>query len=542
MRITRKTSIPKALKNIADKRPFKMALYHREETISYIGFFRLVQNISSNILSSPMTGTNVAVCLPKAINTTAILFGILEANLTVVPINHDDPFLRILTILKNTRSSVLFCNKKILEFLISYKTDFIKTVVCLENNRDSYKNPPFKIYSWQEFFFNQTLNQANQKNRNKKFISTKNCRDSHAYILHTSGSTGIPKGIVLSHQNILNFVFWISQEIKLSYNDRVISLSPFTFDIFFFDLFASIKQGSSIYLIDDKELMSASKILSLLSQHSITTIYTTPTIYSLLIEYGFPEKYNLSSLKNVLCAGEVLSGKLAESLKNIFPKASIYNLYGPTETNVCTFYKLDHREKYSSKEVPIGKVCAGYVAKLNPTSEFLEKEIKNEKVSLLNVKGPGLMKGYLANNTTDKKGFSLENNKKDILGYYNTGDLVKEEKGLLYFCGRLDSKKKRHGNLIDLDGISTIIEKFISIEKSVTIFMDKNNKIISFIKKAKHTQIDIDLLLNHCRKFLPKYSIPSLVVEIDKFPLLPNGKIDLISLEEHFSLKTERMN
>lgn len=507
------------LRQTAYNKPHDIALCHREKKVSYIELLQLVKYISYNILTSNKAGLNIVVCLPKSIETIAILLATLEAKHVAVPINYNDPLDRISIIIQSTQASIVFCTASLLKYMVIHKSKYkhIRVAICLEKYWVSDLPPiaPFKIYSMSKFIDNKI------EILSKKKPLTNSSKCSSAYVLHTSGSTGLPKGILLSHNNILNFVSWINKELKLSPYDRILSLSPLTFDISLFDIFSSIAEGASIYLIDDKELLVASKILQTIHRYSITTIYTTPTLYSLLFEYGYYIKYDLSSIKNILCAGEVLSGNTADLLISIFPNASIYNLYGPTETNVCSFYKLNNQKKYSSKKVPIGNVCAGYKAKLSMPKDFTDSK-KNKKIRLLHVGGPGVMQGYFINNKVIKN----ENY------YYNTGDLVEVKNKLLYFYGRIDSKKKWRGNLIDLVGINTIIEKLPQIKKSVLLFLKKEDKLICFIKKTKI--VKEKTIMDHCKKFLPSYSIPSKVIEINEFPLLSTGKLDMLALEKYY--------
>ncbi|PYS38253.1 MAG: D-alanine--poly(phosphoribitol) ligase, partial [Acidobacteria bacterium] len=164
--------------------------------------------------------------------------------------------------------------------------------------------------------------------------------DDLAYILYTSGSTGKPKGVMLSHRNGTSFVNWCIDTFQPRRSDRFSSHAPLHFDLSILDIYTAFASGGTLVLVSEETGKDPARLADLISKSRISVWYSAPSILTLLVQYGDLQKYDYSSLRMLLFAGEVFPVKHLRALKSLLPKPQYFNLYGPTETNVCTFYEI----------------------------------------------------------------------------------------------------------------------------------------------------------------------------------------------------------
>ncbi len=285
-----------------------------------------------------------------------------------------------------------------------------------------------------------------------------------AYILYTSGSTGMPKGVMLTHENAVSFVDWCSSVFEPTEQDRFSSHAPFHFDLSILDIYVAIKHGATLFLISEDLGKNPKELAKFIAKHELTVWYSTPSILTLLVQLGSLESHDASSLRLVLFAGEVFPVKHLRAVQQRWPHPVYYNLYGPTETNVCTFARIpanvpDERDT----PYPIGFACA------HCTPLVLDgdgQEVAAGDEGLLYISGPSVFQGYWNRPEVNSTLF-LE---RDGLRWYNTGDVVRweAEEGFIY-VGRRDRMVKRRGYRIELGEIERALYGHPTVREAAVI-------------------------------------------------------------------------
>ncbi|ELT5784281.1 AMP-binding protein, partial [Campylobacter upsaliensis] len=345
------------------------------------------------------------------------------------------------------------------------------------------------------------------------------------YVFFTSGSTGLPKGVSISHKSVIDYAFWVSEEFELDENEIIANQAPLYFDNSILDIFPTIKEGGSVHLVPNSLFAFPLKVLEYLENEEVNTIFWVPSVLIYFANTQALEKFKLEKLKKVLFCGEIMPNKQLNYWRTHLPHTLFANLYGPTEiTDVCCFYKVD-REFKDDELLPIGKACKNTeLLVFDENKNFIDEAGKKGE---LYVRGTSLSLGYYNDIEKTKAAFiqnPLHHNYLDLL--YKTGDIVAyNEFGELLCYGRLDNQIKFKGHRIELGEIEAVLNSHEKIKNSACIF--KDDKLIAFYESEE----ELDLK-GFCKQKLPPYMIASSFVRVEKFALNANGKIDRKILSE----------
>jgi amino acid adenylation domain-containing protein len=349
-----------------------------------------------------------------------------------------------------------------------------------------------------------------------------------AYILYTSGSTGRPKGVMLSHGNAACFIDWCSDLFQPNEDDRFSSHAPFHFDLSILDIYVSLKSGATLVLVEEQLGKEPTRLAPWIAQKKITVWYSAPSILSLLAQFGKLEEQDYSSLRLVLFAGEVFPIKYLKLLKSLWPHPRYFNLYGPTETNVCTFYEVPRTVPESQTEpVPIGKACP-YCEPLVVNKAGIEVAAGAE--GELCIAGSSVMQGYWSLPENTAKAFLPGRDTR----WYRTGDLVVElPDGDYKFLGRRDRMIKKRGYRIELGEIEVALYRHPAIkEAAVLAFPDDDGvPIKAFTSTRDGSKLSMIELKKFCSENLPLYMVPDLFCSLESLPKTSTDKIDYQKLK-----------
>lgn len=449
-------------------------------------------------------GDRIGLCSKKSPDAVAAIFGILKAGAAYVPTDPSSPSSRNAYIFQDCNVHLILLEKDRLDAL----------------RFDGKEQPP------------TILEQATESLFLAKGPEQKGSADPSpdlSYILYTSGSTGNPKGVMYPHAGALAFVDWCSATFQPNESDVFSSHAPFHFDLSILDLFVCIKHGGTLILIGEEEGKQPLTLAPLISEKKITIWYSTPSILTLLVRYGRMQEQQYPRLRMVLFAGEVFPVKHLRELKAIWPTPRYFNLYGPTETNVCTYFEIpENIPPDQAAAFPIGVSCSHVTCRMfeedgTPTPADHEGELW--------VTGP-IMAGYWNLQERTSRAFF-----QDSAGnrWYKTGDIVRElPDGNFSYIGRKDRMIKRRGYRVELGEIESAFYKHPAITEAAAIALqDAEGGVLikTFLSVSDETFASIIRMKQYAAEALPSYMIPDRIVFLRSFPKTSTDKTDYQKLK-----------
>jgi amino acid adenylation domain-containing protein len=341
--------------------------------------------------------------------------------------------------------------------------------------------------------------------------------DDVVYILYTSGSTGRPKGVCISNTNALAFIDWAADLLHATSADRFANHAPFHFDLSVLDIYVPFKLGASVHLIADNITYIPIALINFLRYEEPTIWYSVPSVLVLMMDQGNLLALPSLSLRVILFAGEPFPIRHLCKLYQRWSGIRLLNLYGPTETNVCTFFEVTEIGEYQTVPVPIGKACCGdevWVLKDNGTLALVGE------IGELMVRGPTVMVGYWGQPALTSK-------------VYATGDLVQlQEDGNYAYLGRRDHMVKVRGYRVESGDIEVALQMHPSIhEVAVKVSGEGiNARLVAYIVPAAAYVPSLLEVKRYCAERLPRYMVIDDVCILAALPRTRNGKIDRMAL------------
>ena len=349
-----------------------------------------------------------------------------------------------------------------------------------------------------------------------------------AYILYTSGSTGTPKGMMHTHRSGLSFALWGAATYGLAAGDHVSNHAPLHFDLSTFDFFAAEQAGATTVIVPEAITKLPADLARLIGRERIAVWYSVPFALIQLLERGSLAAVDLSHLRWILFAGEVFPVKHLRALMNTLPHVRFSNLYGPAETNVCTYYHVPAPPPASSDEpVPIGAPCANV--------ETLVVDIQDQPVTPgdpgeLLIRGAVTMRGYWGRPDLNARGF----HRRPVFGghyedlFYRSGDIVEElPDGNLKYLGRKDRQIKTRGYRVELDEVEAALLSCPGVEEAAAFAVPDghgSNQIEAAVTLKDRQVLTGEAVLAHVAGRLPVYAVPVSLELLAAFPGLPPAR------------------
>lgn len=461
------------------------AIESEDGCINYQELDRCSRSFAEKLLADFPDTTHVVIYLPKSIDYLVAMWGCIYAGITYVPFSLKSPVSRLVNVLSQLDSPLLVCETEISASDLNQQT-------------------------WQ-------ISKAELKSlsSHKDVINPKSNRV--CCILFTSGSTGKPKGVMVSHENVLNFIKWAVTRFDFTSIDRFANHAEFNFDISTLDLFASVCCAATLCLPPTGLDLFPAAHIDWLIREKVSVWYSVPSIMVRWIQKGKmgQRSHKLTSLRAILFAGEPFPMKDLVNLRSFYSN-DLYNLYGPTETNVCTYYQIPSYPDLSKMDyLPIGKAIAG-------TSVYIEGGgLEGELVCI----GKAVTLGYHSLSKNGDGFFSQGDHRG-----YRTGDKVRQVKEGYTYLGRVDGQINLNGFRIERNEIVQVLQSTVDLKGIwlVKAIVDEAN-LVAFYSSDK--PILLSQMTKACRLYLPSYMQPKYFFEMTSPPLTDNGKIDYKSLQ-----------
>lgn len=350
------------------------------------------------------------------------------------------------------------------------------------------------------------------------------------YVLFTSGSTGMPKGVCITHRGVIDYTDWVTETFAITSEDSFGNQAPFYFDNSILDIYSAMKTGATVYIIPKILFPQPVRLLEYLKENKINTIFWVPSALMVVSKLKAFRNVDLTdTLKRVLFCGEVMPNKQLNIWRKYLPNALYANLYGPTEiTDACTYYIVD-REFADDESLPIGIPMKNTEIMVLDDENYLVTE--PGVVGELCVRGTGVATGYYKNPEKTAQAF-VQNPLNDAYEekIYRTGDLVEyNEYHELIYLSRKDFQIKHMGHRIELGEIETAVSSLPDVTMNCCLYDEKHSKIVLFLDKNM-TKDEINSALAN---MVPEYMLPGKVIFMEVMPLNANGKIDRVALKEY---------
>lgn len=443
----------------------------------------------------------VGICVQRSFEMIVGLVGILKAGGTFVPLDPDHPQERLAYVLKDAQVTVLLVHNQTAQ---SIPLTEVRTVHLDEDwkeiEAESCENPPIL-----------------------------SCPEDAAYVIYTSGSTGKPKGVVVPHRAICNLVCWFAREFHISDADRFLNKTSLSFDVSVEEIFVPLTTGARVVLAKPGGERDLDYLARFVEEEAITCLDFPPALLQVLLDS--PRLGPWISVRLVVCGGEAVS---AELVKHFYDKFSIrfVNVYGPTETTVQSTFA----EQLQGKDlIPIGRPVANTQVYVLDERHAL---VPVGAVGELLIGGAGLARGYANRPELTAEKF-VPNPFAQAPGerLYRTGDQVRwRPDGTLEFLGRIDHQVKLRGYRIELGEIESALESHPNVDQSEVLAREDQpgaKRLVAYvIKRTAAESPKASELAEYLKMRLPEYMVPAAFVELEKWPLSHNGKVDRKSLPQ----------
>ncbi|HYN83353.1 MAG TPA: amino acid adenylation domain-containing protein [Gemmatimonadaceae bacterium] len=504
------TTLPQLLRHSASAHPDGIAVDDPERgvEVTYRELHSRAEKLSEYMIRHGVRpGDRVGIYAPKSVGTVAALLGALYSRAAYVPVDCSAP---------PARNAGIFADSSIRLAVVAES--------LLEGLRNAWDGTALDVLQplGDDLVLVRGVDAEGDSATDPDGEATP---ADVAYILYTSGSTGKPKGVVHTHRSALSFIDWCSETFEPTAGDRFSSHAPFHFDLSILDLYVPLKHGATIVLIGEDVGKQPLRLAPGIADSRITVWYSTPSILRMLAEYGRLDRLEFPSLRTVLFAGEVFPVKHLRALKRIWSAPRYFNLYGPTETNVCTYYEIpDEIPVDRTEPFPIGFTCSGDRAIVADDSG---REVKKGEEGELLVTGGSVMRDYWNLPERTAQAFFVD---AEGTTWYRTGDVVRESPTDGYvFVGRRDRMVKRRGYRVELGEIEAALHLHpLVIEAAVTAVPDEENGVAikAFLSLSSKNRPSLVEMKRFCIEHLPAYMVPDKFYFPESLPKTSTDKID----------------
>lgn len=488
----------------AKRTPAALAVQSADGAITYGALDKLANQIGAWLLARGIQpGDRVAVWLPKSGTAVAAMQGALRVGAVYVPVDPLSPTARVQMILEDCRVAAVVTKAAWAE---ATRSEALANVAWLPIDGR------VAGHGWDDL----------AALPDRPLPERDGSPDDLAYVLYTSGSTGRPKGVCISHRNALAFIEWAAATVEATERDRFANHAPFHFDLSVLDLYVAFLAGASVHLVPEGGNYSPGSLVDFLGREQITVWYSVPSALILMMERGRLLETDAASLRVVLFAGEPFPIRHLRELRRRWADKRFLNLYGPTETNVCTAYEVHEIADAQMLPVPIGTATCGdrvWAEKADGSTAGVGEEGE------LFVSGPTVMLGYFGKEPQGDRP-------------YPTGDLVRlEPDGNYVYLGRRDHMVKVRGFRVELGEIESALLSHAAIQEAAVIVNGAGTeaRLVAFLRGPSAERPSLIGIKEHLADRVPRYMVVDQVRWLPELPRTRNGKIDRLVLSNELT-------
>jgi L-proline---[L-prolyl-carrier protein] ligase len=494
------------LRSAASLYPDKLALESSRGSLTYAELDVAADRVAATLTDQGVRlGDRVGVHLAKGIEAVVSLYGAMRAGAAYVPLDASAPASRTAYVATDCDIAALVSTPELIATLRDVDPAAApRGIACGSSCPDGF-------IGWDE------VQASEARPPSRETIDT-----DLAYILYTSGSTGKPKGVAISHRNSLTFVRWAHGQLDLRETDVLSSHAPLHFDLSTLDFFGAAAAGAAVSLVPPDASMFPVRLAEWIQAREISVWYSVPSALTILVRYGDLERSYFEGLRLVLFAGEVFPVHYLRDLMRLVPEARFFNLFGPTETNVCTYHEVGQIPAPDDPPVPIGQSCANTRCRVVDESGGVLTDVGAE--GELVVTGSIVAQGYWGDPERTAERFREPHT-------YWTGDVVQileaSPTPKYRFVGRRDHLVKSRGYRIELGEIEAALYAHPAVDECVAVAVPDDlvgSRIAAFCTIQRRAESED--LEQACRDRVPGYMVPERILVVDSLPRTPNDKYD----------------
>lgn len=505
----------KDLKNTVAKYPDKPAFCGEKSCLTFRQLDTAVDRIGTYILRQGIKKSPIVVYMEKSPEEVAAFFGIIRAGSYYVPIDAEMPPVRIHLILENVKSPLLICDDATAESAeeLGFGGEIVKY--------SEIAGPALEGISGESEADNGIDTAALDE------VYHHSIDTDPLYIVFTSGSTGVPKGVVGCHRAVNDYIDQLSEVLGFSSETVFGNQTPLYLDACFKELYPTIRFGATTYFVPKTLFMQPLKLVQYLNEHEINTVCWVVSALTIISAFGTFKTEIPKYLKTIAFGSEVFPLKQFRMWRTALPEATFTNLYGPTEgTGMCCYYRVD-RDFEDGEAIPIGRPFDNTdIILLDDENNEVTKE-SGEQGEIC-IRGTSLTLGYMNNPEKTAEAFTINPLQKgwpELI--YRTGDIGRyNELGELMFVSRKDFQIKHMGHRIELGEIEVNAQMIEGITGAACVYDKAKGKIVLFYSGDKE-ETDMKVIL---KDSLPRYMVPNVTKKLDRIPLTSNGKTDRVAL------------
>ena len=498
------TNVLEYLEQTVTRLPDKVAFANEEMGLTFAQVYNQARAIGTHLHNEGFYKKPVVVFMKKHPKTIVAFLGTIYSGCFYVPLDEEMPRHRVELIFQTLNPGAIICDD---------------TTAPLVKEFD---------YSGKTYLYDDICNTAVNDGA-LAAIRDRQIDTDPIYIVFTSGSTGIPKGVMACHRSVLDYIEHLSEVLKFNEDTVFGNQTPLYFDACLKEIYPTMKYGATTYIVPKQLFMFPIKLVEFLNEFKINTVCWVVSALTMISAFKTFDKVKPEYLHTIAFASEVFPIKQFNLWRAALPNARFINLYGPTEvTGICCYYEVD-REFSLEESLPVGRPFKNTEIILLDEND---KEPAPGEQGEICVRGTSLTLGYYKNPEKTNEAF-VQNPLNDMYPelIYRTGDLGKyNERGELVFLSRKDFQIKHMGHRIELGEIEVIVNMHPDVKTACCIFDNEKKKIVLYYVGT----VDIKDMAGYIKEKLPRYMVPNVIKQLEQMPLTPNGKINRNLLKQQY--------